>query len=111
MDRNRRLLAVAVLLLCMMLTPVCVFAQTAVGDSAKQVCLTAGGRLIEPAKAMCVASPYGTQSLVLRSEPSDSYDAVAMLRVGQEITVYGEFYCVLLSDGVCGWLANDVVKE
>lgn len=60
-----------------------------------------------------VISPYGTQSVVLRSEPSDSYDAVAMLTVGQEVTVIGmsgDFYYVQLADRSVGCLASDEVR-
>lgn len=56
-----------------------------------------------------VASPYGTQSVVLRDRPSDSYDAVAMLAVGDAVTVIGVSgdYCyVLLSDHSVGCLEN-----
>ena len=35
-------------------------------------------------KEMQVVSPYGTQSVVVRNTPSNSYDAVAMAEVGDE---------------------------
>lgn len=61
---------------------------------------------------MEVSSPYGTQSVVLRSKPSDSYDAVAMLAVGESVQVIGvsgDFYYVQLDDCI-GCLANDELK-
>ena len=88
-------------------------AAVSVNEKAKSECLIAGGQLLENPCAMQVTSPYGTQSVVLRSAPSDSYDAVAMLLVGQELTVvgeFGEFYFVLLEDGSMGWLASDELK-
>lgn len=60
-----------------------------------------------------VASPYGTQSIVLRDAPSDSYNAVAMLSVGETVRVIGEsdtFYYVLTSGDAVGCLADDEVE-
>ncbi|MBP3657271.1 MAG: SH3 domain-containing protein [Clostridia bacterium] len=60
-----------------------------------------------------VVSPYGTPSVVVRSRPSNSYDAVAMLEVGRSVCVIGtaEGYCyVLLDDGGVGCLAADELK-
>ena len=60
-----------------------------------------------------VASPYGTQSVVLRSRPSDSYDAVAMLAVGDAVTVIGvsgSYYYVQLEDSSVGCLSSDELK-
>ena len=57
-----------------------------------------------------VVSPYGTQSVVLRSKPSDSYDAVAMLTVGEAVRVIGvsgDFYYVRMSDDSVGCLSSD----
>ena len=57
-----------------------------------------------------VVSPYGTQSVVLRSKPSDSYDAVAMLAVGEAVRVIGvsgDFYYVRMSDDSVGCLSSD----
>ena len=69
--------------------------------------------VIDATRSMEVVSPYGTQSVVLRSEASDSYDAVAMLAVGasvQGIGVADGFYSVQL-DGECvGCLASDELK-
>lgn len=62
---------------------------------------------------MQVVSPYGTPSVVLRSAPSDSYDALAMLAVGdtvRRIGVAGDFYYVLLLSGDVGCLAADELK-
>ena len=36
---------------------------------------------------MQVVSPYGTQSVVVRDTPSNSYDAVSMLEVGDDVRV------------------------
>ena len=38
-------------------------------------------------KDMQVVSPYGTQSVVVRDTPSNSYDAVSMLEVGDDVRV------------------------
>lgn len=69
--------------------------------------------VIDATRSMEVVSPYGTQSVVLRSEASDSYDAVAMLAVGASVQVIGVadgFYYVQL-DGKCvGCLASDELK-
>ena len=69
--------------------------------------------VIDATRSMEVVSPYGTQSVVLRSEASDSYDAVAMLAVGASVQVIGVadgFYYVQL-DGECvGYLASDELK-
>ena len=49
-------------------------------------------------KEMQVVSPYGTQSVVVRNTPSNSYDAVAMVEVGDEVRVIGtkgDYYYVL----------------
>lgn len=104
----------AALLVWMMAAPVLSLAEAATGlEAAKAVCAQAGGEVLDAVKAVKVVSPYGTQSVVLRDAPSNSYGAVAMLTVGQEITVVGtsgEFVCVLLEDGSAGWLASDEVK-
>ena len=108
--------AAALMLAALLMAPGAGAAQEAavsVNEKAKSECLIAGGQLLEIPCAMQVTSPYGTQSVVLRSAPSDSYDAVAMLLVGQELTVIGEaegFCFVLLADGGMGWLASDEVK-
>lgn len=57
-----------------------------------------------------VVSPYGTQSVVLRDGPSNSYDAVAMLPVGESVTVIGvsgSFYYVQIDDDSVGCLSGD----
>ena len=56
-----------------------------------------------------VVSPYGTQSVVVRNTPSNSYDAVAMAEVGDEVRVIGtkgDYYYVLLGDGSVGCLST-----
>ena len=60
-----------------------------------------------------VVSPYGTPSVVLRDRPSDSYGAVAMLPVGERVTVIGvsgDFCYVQRSDGAVGCLAGDELR-
>lgn len=60
-----------------------------------------------------VASPYGTQSVVLRDRPSNSYDAVMMLMVGEPVTVVGTFegFCYVMTENACvGCLANSELK-
>lgn len=60
-----------------------------------------------------VASPYGTQSVVLRDRPSNSYDAVMMLPVGETVTVIGvsgEFCYVIAADGSVGCLLIGELK-
>lgn len=110
--KNNGLKKLALLLMIFALAlPVCAWAEAAVqvSEEAKAACLQAGGELLSRAKTVYVVSPYGTQSVVLRSEPSDSYDALAMLKVGQELTAIGmcgEYSFVLLEDGSMGWLAG-----
>ena len=60
-----------------------------------------------------VVSPYGTQSVVLRDRPSDSYDAVAMLTVGETVRVLGTSgdYCYVRTQGACvGCLSGDELE-
>ncbi|MBE5800206.1 MAG: SH3 domain-containing protein [Clostridiales bacterium] len=60
-----------------------------------------------------VASPYGTQSVVLRDRPSNSYDAVMMLMVGDAVTVIGvngDFCFVQTSDLSVGCLLGSELK-
>lgn len=60
-----------------------------------------------------VASPYGTQSVVLRDGPSNSYDAVAMLRVGDGVLVIGEmneFRFVRTGNGCVGCLLGSELR-
>lgn len=60
-----------------------------------------------------VVSPYGTQSVVLRDRPSDSYDAVAMLTVGETVRVLGTSgdYCyVRAQDASVGCLSGDELE-
>ena len=103
-------------------TPVEVIADAGGGWS--QVCI-GGGRnsvtgymmtsylkdfsMIDARETRCVASPYGTQSVVLRDRPSNSYDAVAMLMVGETVTVIGvsgDFCFVQLADSSVGCLLD-----
>ena len=60
-------------------------------------------------KDMQVVSPYGTQSVVVRDTPSNSYDAVSMLEVGDDVRVIGtkgDYYYVLLDDNSVGCLST-----
>ena len=68
---------------------------------------TDGEGVIDATFDMEVVSPYGTQSVVLRSKPSDSFDAVAMLEVGTAVRVIGvsgNFYYVQMDDDSVGCL-------
>lgn len=68
---------------------------------------TDGEGVIDATFDMEVVSPYGTQSVVLRSKPSDSFDAVAMLEVGEAVRVIGvsgNFYYVQMDDDSVGCL-------
>jgi len=60
-----------------------------------------------------VVSPYGTQSVVLRDRPSNSYGAVAMLMVGETVTVIGvsgDFCFVQMNDSSVGCLLGSELK-
>ena len=60
-----------------------------------------------------VVSPYGTPSVVLRDRPSNSYDAVMMLQVGEtvlQIGVSGEFCYVQTADQSVGCLHESELK-
>lgn len=60
-----------------------------------------------------VASPYGTPAVVLRDRPSDSYNAVTMLAVGESVRVIGvsgDFCYVCTQGGEIGCLAGDELK-
>ena len=64
-------------------------------------------------KTAYVVSPYGTQSVVLRSRPSNSYDAVAMLMVGDRVLIIGEagqFRFVQTGSGCVGCLLESELK-
>jgi len=108
--------AALLVLLCILFAPALGQAEEIrVGEEAKAACVAAGGELLEQMCIVCVLSPYGTQSVVLRDVPSDSYDAVAMLMVGQEVMAVGmtdQFYFVVLEDDLgFGWLASDELEE
>ena len=60
-----------------------------------------------------VVPPYGTPAVVLRDRPSDSYNAVTMLPVGDMVRVLGvagEFCYVQMQEGAVGCLAGDELK-
>ncbi len=68
---------------------------------------------VDATREMEVISPYGTQSIVIRSRPSNSYDAVAMIEVGSQVHVIGtagDYYYVRLSDDAIGCLSVDEVE-
>lgn len=60
-----------------------------------------------------VVSPYGTQSVVLRDRPSNSYGAVTMLMVGDTVTVIGvngDFCFVETAESSVGCLLSSELK-
>lgn len=68
---------------------------------------------VDARESRSVVSPYGTQSVVLRSRPSDSYGAVMMLAVGETVTeigVSGDFRYVQTADSSVGCLAADELE-
>ena len=68
---------------------------------------------VDATKSASVVSPYGTQSVVLRDRPSNSYDAVAMLMVGDSVLVIGEmneFKYVQTGSGCVGCLLGSELK-
>lgn len=68
---------------------------------------------IDARESCQVFSPYGTQSVVLRNRPSNSYDAVAMLMVGEMVTVIGvsgDFCFVQTGDSSVGCLLSSELK-
>ena len=74
---------------------------------------TNGEGVVDATFDMEVVSPYGTQSVVLRSKPSDSFDAVAMLEVGEAVRVIGvsgNFYYVQMDDDSVGCLDSSELR-
>lgn len=68
---------------------------------------------VNATREAAVASPYGTQSVVLRDQPSNSYHPVAMLMVGDRVLVIGEMngFCFVQTAGGCvGCLLESEVK-
>lgn len=71
------------------------------------------GSAVDARVAKKVVSPYGTQSVVLRDRPSNSYDAVMMLMVGDTVTVIGangDFCFVQTGDASVGCLLGSELK-
>ena len=71
------------------------------------------GSTVDARETKRVVSPYGTQSVVLRDRPSNSYDAVMMLMVGETVTVIGasgDFCYVLTKDSSVGCLLGSELK-
>ena len=72
-----------------------------------------GGAQVDATYEACVASPYGTQSVVLRDKASNSYHPVAMLMVGEHVLVVGEkdgFRYVKTGSGCVGCLLESELK-
>lgn len=72
-----------------------------------------GASPVNATRSAAVASPYGTQSVVLRDRPSNSYNAVAMLMVGDSVIVIGEmneFRYVQTGSGCVGCLLESELK-
>lgn len=72
-----------------------------------------GSANVNATYAASVVSPYGTQSVVLRDRPSNSYDAVAMLMVGDSVLVIGEsgeFRYVQTGSGCVGCLLKSELE-
>ena len=68
---------------------------------------------VDARESRTVASPYGTQSVVLRNKPSNSYHPVAMLAVGEKVTVIGvsgDFCYVMTGSGQVGCLLSSELK-
>lgn len=68
---------------------------------------------VDATYAADVDSPYGTQSVVLRNRPSNSYNAVAMLMVGDRVLVLGEmdeFRYIQTASGCVGCLLESELK-
>lgn len=68
---------------------------------------------VDARKSRQVVSPYGTPAVVLRDRPGNSYDAVAMLPVGTQVTVIGvsgDFCYVQIEDLSVGCLAGNELK-
>ena len=107
-------------------TPVEIIADA--GDGWSQVCIGSGrcsvsgymmtsylkaGSAVDARETKRVVSPYGTQSVVLRDRPSNSYDAVMMLMVGETVTVIGtsgDFCFVQTGDSSVGCLLGSELK-
>lgn len=72
-----------------------------------------GSSAVDARESRQVTSPYGTQSVVLRDRPSNSYGAVTMLMVGDTVTVIGvsgDFCYVQTADSAVGCLASNELK-
>ena len=71
------------------------------------------GSAVDARETRSVVSPYGTPAVVLRDKPSNSYGAVMMLAVGENVTVIGvsgDFCYVLAADGSAGCLLSSELK-
>ena len=73
----------------------------------------ADGVRVNATREAVVASPYGTQSVVLRDQADHSYHPVAMLMVGDRVLVIGEmgeFRYVQTQSGCVGCLLESELK-
>jgi len=72
-----------------------------------------GSAQVDATRKATVVSPYGTQSVVLRDRPSNSYNAIAMLTVGDRVLIIGqqgEFRYVETDSGCVGCLLESELK-
>ena len=95
------------------------WAQVVIGSGQNSICgymmsdYLKSSSAVDARERRTVASPYGTQSVVLRDRPSNSYQAVAMLMVGETVTVIGvsgDFCFVQTGDLSVGCLLSSELK-
>lgn len=95
------------------------WSQVQIGGGMNSICgymkteFLSGSTAIDAREIHSVVSPYGTPAVVLRDRPGNSYDAVAMLPVGTQVTVIGvsgDFCYVQIEDTSVGCLAGSELK-
>ena len=95
------------------------WSQVCIGNAGSEVTGYMMTSYLQPSSAVDarerrqVASPYGTPTVVLRDRPSNSYDAVTMLMVGDAVTVLGtagDFRYVMTDSACVGCLAQGELK-
>lgn len=95
------------------------WSQVEIGGGMNSVCgymkteFLSGSAAVDAREIRTVVSPYGTPAVVLRDRPGNSYDAVAMLPVGTQVTVIGvsgDFCYVQIADASVGCLAGSELK-
>ena len=89
------------------------WSQIAIGSGSGVISGFAQSARVNATYEASVASPYGTQSVVLRDAPSNSYHPVAMLMVGDRVMVIGqagEFRYVKTVSGCVGCLLESELK-